>query len=61
MKLTVAVSGASGVNLAIKFIKQLPKNIDLFLVFSKSSKKALKLENNLKIKDIILKQNLFHQ
>ncbi len=52
MKLTVAVSGASGVNLAIKFIKQLPKNIDLFLVFSKSSKKALKLENNLKIKDI---------
>ncbi|WP_198305826.1 UbiX family flavin prenyltransferase [Arcobacter vandammei] len=52
MKLTVAISGASGVNLAIKFIKQIPKDVELFLVFSKSAKKALKLENNIKIKDI---------
>ncbi|QKF73560.1 3-octaprenyl-4-hydroxybenzoate carboxy-lyase [Aliarcobacter faecis] len=52
MRLTVAISGASGVNLAIKFIKLIPKDIELFVVFSKSSKKALKLENNIKIKDI---------
>ncbi|MFV7790131.1 UbiX family flavin prenyltransferase [Aliarcobacter lanthieri] len=52
MRLTVAISGASGVNLALKFIKQIPKDIELFLVFSKNSKKALKLENGIKIKDI---------
>ncbi|MBL3518988.1 UbiX family flavin prenyltransferase [Aliarcobacter lanthieri] len=52
MRLTVAISGASGVNLALKFIKRIPKDIELFLVFSKNSKKALKLENGIKIKDI---------
>ncbi|OCL87242.1 UbiX family flavin prenyltransferase [Arcobacter porcinus] len=52
MKLTVAVSGASGASLALKFINQIPKDIELFLVFSKSSKKALKLENGIKIKDM---------
>ena len=52
MKLTVAISGASGVNLAIKFVKLIPKDIELFVVFSKSAKKALSLENKLKVKDI---------
>ena len=52
MKLTVGISGASGVNLAIKFIKQIPKDIELFVVFSKSAKMALNLENGLKVKDI---------
>ena len=52
MRLTVAISGASGVNLAIKFIKTIPKNITLFVVFSKSAKKALKLENSIETKDI---------
>jgi len=51
LRLTVAISGASGVNLALKFIKQIPNNIEIFLVFSKSAKKALKMENKLKIKD----------
>jgi len=55
LKLTVAVSGASGVNLAIKFILNLPKDIETFLVFSKSAQKALKLENGLKIKNIFKK------
>ena len=50
MKLTVGISGASGVNLALKFIKQIPKDIEIFVVFSKSSKKALKLENGIKTK-----------
>lgn len=52
MRLTVAVSGASGVNLAINFIKQIPKENKLFLVFSKSAKIALKLENDLNVDDI---------
>lgn len=52
MKLTVGISGASGVNLALKFIKQIPKDIEIFVVFSKSSKKALKLENGIKTKEI---------
>lgn len=52
MKLTVAISGASGVNLALKFIKLIPKDIELFVVFSKSAKVALNLENNIKIRDI---------
>ena len=56
MKLTVAVSGASGVNLALKFIEKLPKDIEVFLVFSKSSKKALALENGIKLKDYFKEQ-----
>lgn len=52
MKLTVAISGASGVNLAIRFVKQIPKDIELFVVFSKSAKMALNLENGLKVKDV---------
>ncbi|RBQ28292.1 UbiX family flavin prenyltransferase [Aliarcobacter vitoriensis] len=52
MRLTVAISGASGVNLALKFIKQIPKDIELFVVISKSAKKALKLENGINSKDI---------
>ena len=52
MRLTVGISGASGVNLALKFIKQIPKDIEIFVVFSKSSKKALKLENGIKTKEI---------
>lgn len=52
MKLTVGISGASGVNLALKFIKQIPKDIEIFVVFSKSSKKDLKLENGIKTKEI---------
>ncbi|GGD38168.1 flavin prenyltransferase UbiX [Malaciobacter pacificus] len=47
MKLTVAISGASGTNLAIRFVKQLPKDIEVFLVFSNSAKRALKLETKI--------------
>ncbi len=49
MKLIVAVTGASGVNLSLKLINKLPSNIETFVVFSKSAKLALKLENNLKV------------
>lgn len=52
MRLTVAVSGASGVNLALKFIKAIPKNIEVFAIFSNNAKKALKLENKISLKDL---------
>lgn len=51
MKLIVAITGASGVNLSLKFIDYLPKNIDIYVVFSNSSKKALKLENDIKVSE----------
>ncbi|OPX26314.1 MAG: 3-octaprenyl-4-hydroxybenzoate carboxy-lyase [Campylobacteraceae bacterium 4484_166] len=47
MKLIVAVTGASGVSLALKFIKYIPKDIKLFVVFSNSAKLSLKLESNI--------------
>lgn len=52
MKITVAISGASGVSLALNFIKQIPKDFEVFVVFSKSSKRALKLENNISTKEL---------
>ena len=52
MKITVAISGASGSILGINFIKQIPKNIEVFAVFSKSAKIALKLENNISTDEI---------
>jgi len=47
LKITVAISGASGSNLGVNFVKQLPENIEVFVVFSKSAKTALKLENGI--------------
>jgi len=46
-KIVVAITGASGVQLALKFIDNIPAHIDLFVVFSKSSKVALKKELNI--------------
>jgi len=48
----VAISGASGSNLGVNFVKLLPKDIEVFVVFSKSAKKALKLENNISVNKI---------
>lgn len=52
MKLTVAISGASGTNLGVKFVKLLPKDIEVFLVFSNSAKRALKLETKVSAKKL---------
>lgn len=52
MRITVAISGASGSSLGIKFIKKIPKEIEVFAVFSNSAKKALKLENGISVKKI---------
>ena len=50
MKITVGISGASGANLGLTFVKKLPKNVEVFLVLSKSAKIALKLENGISVK-----------
>ncbi len=49
MKLIVAVTGASGVNLSLKFIDNLPPHIKTYIVFSKSARIALSMENNIKV------------
>ncbi|NPA82197.1 MAG: UbiX family flavin prenyltransferase [Epsilonproteobacteria bacterium] len=49
MKIVVAVSGASGANLGIKFIEKLPKNYEKFLIVSENAKIVLKEENNIEI------------
>jgi 4-hydroxy-3-polyprenylbenzoate decarboxylase len=46
LKLIVAITGASGVNLAEKFIDNLPKNIEVFIIISKNAKTVFKKENN---------------
>lgn len=54
MKITVAISGASGSNLGVNFVKKIPKEIEVFVVFSKSAKTALKLENQVSVKDLFV-------
>ncbi len=45
MKLILAITGASGINLAYKFIKYLPKNIELHLITTEHAKTVKNLEN----------------
>lgn len=52
MRITVAISGASGSNLGVNFVKKIPKDIEVFVVFSKSAKIALKLENGISVKKL---------
>jgi 4-hydroxy-3-polyprenylbenzoate decarboxylase len=52
LKITVAISGASGSNLGVNFVKKLPKDIEIFVIFSKSAKTALKLENQISTKEL---------
>jgi 4-hydroxy-3-polyprenylbenzoate decarboxylase len=46
MKLVVGITGASGVGLGLKFLKLLPKEIEVFCVISNSAKIALQCEEN---------------
>ena len=50
MKLVVAITGASGAKLGLKFVQYLPKEVEAFVVISRSAIKALKLEENIDIK-----------
>jgi len=53
LKLVVAITGASGTRLGLKLIQNLPKEIEVFTVISKSAIKSLKLEENIDYKNII--------
>ena len=50
-KLIVGVSGASGVNLAEKFIEKLPKDIEVFIIVSNNAKIVCKREHNKTVLD----------
>ena len=60
VKLVVAITGASGAKLGIKFIQNLPKDIKVFVVLSKSAKKALKLEEGIDIIDLFKENEKIH-
>ncbi len=45
MKLAVAISGASGTELGLKFIKYLPSDIEAHLIVSKNAKTVFEKEN----------------
>ncbi|MBU1658416.1 UbiX family flavin prenyltransferase [bacterium] len=51
MKIVVATSGASGVNLGLKALKLLPESIDKHFIMSKNSKTVLLKEQNIKVHD----------
>ncbi len=44
-RLVVGISGASGVQLGLKFLELIPNEIEIFLVLSKSAKYTLSLES----------------
>ena len=58
MKLVVAITGASGVNLGIKLVNSIPEDIKVFLVLSTSAKLALKHENKKSYKHLIGHKNI---
>lgn len=49
-KIIVGISGASGVQLGLKLLELVPKEIEIYAIISKSAKYTLSLENN---KDIL--------
>jgi 4-hydroxy-3-polyprenylbenzoate decarboxylase len=49
MKLVIGISGASGVNLGLKFIQLLPKHIEKYVIISQNAKVVLQKENNINI------------
>lgn len=60
LKLVVAITGASGARLGLKFIENLPNSVEVFVVISRSAKKALKLEENINIKELLTKRKNTH-
>ncbi len=46
MKLTIAISGASGVGLGERFIDKLPREIEKYIIFSQNAKIVLQKEEN---------------
>ncbi|QDF29254.1 UbiX family flavin prenyltransferase [Halarcobacter anaerophilus] len=60
MKLVVAITGASGARLAVKFIQNLPKSVEAFIVISRSAEKSLKLEDGIDLKEVLKDSGRFH-
>ena len=58
MRLIIAITGASGVNLGLKFIELLPSSIKAYVVLSSSAKKALKYENDKDYKQLFKDKNI---
>jgi 4-hydroxy-3-polyprenylbenzoate decarboxylase len=58
VKLVIAITGASGANLALKFIQHLPSSIQAYVVLSKSAKKALKYENHTAFNTVLSSENI---
>ena len=52
MKIIVGITGASGTQLGFKLLSLIPKEIEVFAIVSKSAKKALKLEENKRYKEL---------
>ena len=52
IKIIVGITGASGVDLGLKFLKLIPKSIEVFAIVSNSAKRTLKLERNKDIKKL---------
>lgn len=50
-RIIVALSGASGVSLGVKFIKKLPADMEKFVIFTDNAKIALQEEQNINILD----------
>ena len=46
MRIIIAISGASGVNLGIDFIKKLPKEIEKYIIISDNAKIVMQKEKN---------------
>lgn len=58
LKIVVAVTGASGVKLGIRFLELLPKEIETFAVFTENAKLSLECEEKNSFDDIVLNQNI---
>jgi len=60
LKLVVAITGASGARLGLKFVNYLPEEVEAFIIVSKSAKKALKLEENLNTNKVLKERKNTH-
>ena len=49
MRIILAITGASGVSLAQKFIASLPKEVELFVIQSKNAQTVFKREENIEV------------
>ncbi len=58
MKLIIAVTGASGVELGLKFVKLLPLHIKAHLILSNGAKITMKYENSQDLKNVLDKENV---